>query len=301
MRVGFEKVHMSTYKKLVRDANIIIRKKSTVQKDKYKKALINQNISVEEKKRKLTKGLHELILHAFSVHNSKKAIQNAKLNVRLIRNIIDKLKTINNYLEENFLKELGIIKKSLIVQAIKSKTPEKFLEKKRGLSKNYIDKIEHTVYQLMKEIIFFDEKLLKKYKKKEIKVTKKEKLEIKDLENILRTQSELLDALEAKIPPPSKIKQKLFKKEIFNKWIPFVFALLSSFEAEYQKEQLIFAKINKNSRLSKKITRKIKHVIKEKEKMLKIRERRALSMKKLGKITDDYRNVFHEYMSAAGL
>ena len=153
----------------------------------------------------------------------------------------------------------------------------------------------------MKEIIFFDEKLLKKYKKKEFKVTKKEKLEIKDLENILRIQSELLDALEAKIPPPSKIKQKLFKKETFNKWIPFVFALLSSFEAEYQKEQLIFAKINKNSRLSKKITRKIKHVIKEKEKMLKIRERRALSMKKLGKITDDYRNVFHEYMSAAGL
>ena len=126
MRVGFEKVHISTYKKLVRDANNIVRKKSTIQRDKYKKALISQNLSVEEKKRKLTKGLHELILNAFSAQNNKKAIQNAKQNARLIRNIIDKLKTINNYLEENFLKELGITKKSVIIQASRQKHRKNF-------------------------------------------------------------------------------------------------------------------------------------------------------------------------------
>jgi len=132
-------------------------------------------------------------------------------------------------------------------------------------------------------------------------VVKTEKLGIKDLEKILKIQSELLDALEAKIPPASKVKAKLFKKDIFNRWIPMVFALLSSFEAEYQKEALIFSKIKENDRLRKKIDNKIKHVISEKEKLLKIQEKRVLEMKGFGKISDDYRQTFHEYVSAASL
>ena len=80
-----------------------------------------------------------------------------------------------------------------------------------------------------------------------------------------------------------------------------VFALLSSLEAEYGKEGIIFSKIKKNSRLRKKIENKIKHVVNEKEKILKLKEKRALAMKSFEKISDDYRQTFHEYVSAASL
>ncbi len=190
----------------------------------------------------------------------------------------------------------------MIVKAIKSNTPTKYLEKSsRVLSKEYIDKIEHVVYELIQKIILFDKKLLKDYRKRKIKIISKEKVWIKDLENILKIESELLDTLEAKIPPASKVKTKLFKKEVFNRWVPMLFALLSSFETEYGKEALIFSKIKKNNKLRKKIEKKIKHIANEKEKLLKIKEKRALAMKSFGKISDDYRQTFHEYVSAASL
>ncbi|MAE42396.1 hypothetical protein CMO93_01380 [Candidatus Woesearchaeota archaeon] len=305
MRVGLEKRYISTYKNIVREANKAIKKaKFKVSRSKYEKALLTNNISIENKKKRLAKYLHELIISSFSINPkqvNKKSIENLRQNIFLMREIIHKIKSINNYLEESFLKELGIIKKSLTIKALKSKKPEKYLEQARGLSKDYVGKIEHTVYTLMQEIIFFDKKLLRGYAKKEINAIKKEKIEIKDLKKILIIESELLDALEAKIPPANKVKAKLFKKETFNRWIPLVFALLSSFETEHQKEQLIFSKLKNNSRLRKKIENKIKHIVNEKEKILKIKEKRALSMEKLGKISDDYRQVFHEYVFAAGL
>ena len=111
------------------------------------------------------------------------------------------------------------------------------MEKSRkALSKEDIAKIEHTVYELMQKIIFFDRKLLKGYKKKEIKIIEAEKIEINGLEKTLFVESELLDTLEAKIPPAKKIKARLFKKNMFNSWAPMVFALLSAFETEYGKE-----------------------------------------------------------------
>ena len=133
----------------------------------------------------------------------------------LIRQILHKIKSINNFLEESFLRDLGIIKKSLVVKAIKSNKPTKYIKGNAGtLSKQYIGKIEHTVYELMHRIIFFDKKLLKKYKKGEVRIIGKEKLGIKDLENTLKIESELLEALEAKIPPSSLIKKKLFKTSL---------------------------------------------------------------------------------------
>jgi hypothetical protein len=240
-----------------------------------------------------------LSVNAKKVNN--KALSKFKENIPLMRVIIYKIKSINNYLEESFLRDLGIIKKSLIVKAIKSKNPVKYLEKTgKVLSKKDIGRIEHAVYELMQEIIFFDKKILKDYKKKEVKVIGAEKLGIKDLEKILKAQSELLDALEAKIPPGKKVKAKLFGKEVFNKWVPMVFALLSGFEAEYEKEKLIFSKIKKNDRLRKRIENKIKHVVNEKESVLKIKEKRALAMKSF-KVSDDYRQTLHEYVSAASL
>tara|TARA_Y100000310_G_scaffold318878_1_gene373459 strand:+ start:23864 stop:24766 length:903 start_codon:yes stop_codon:yes gene_type:complete len=300
MRVDVEKRHIDSYEKLAKEANKAIKKANLKpQKARYRKVLLSTNISVESKKKRLAKILYELIIATFS--DKKNSIKRLKENTSIIRQIIHKIKAINNYLEESFLRDLGITKKSLIVKAVKFKKPEKYLEKQgRVLSKDYINKIEHTVYELIQKVIFFDKKLLKKYSKKKIRIVKTEKLGIKDLEKTLKIESELLDALEAKIPPSKKVKAKLFKKELFNRWVPMVFALLSSFEAEHQKETLVFSNIKKNEKLRNKIEDKIKHVINEKEKLLKIKEKRALEMKNL-KVSDDYRQTFHEYVSAASL
>ena len=99
---------------------------------------------------------------------------------------------------------------------------------------------------MIKKIIFFDKNLLRGYKKKEVKVVKPEKLNVRDLEKILKAESEILEALEAKIPPASMVKVKLFTQDIFNRWIPMVFALLSAFETEYGKEMMIFSRIKKS-------------------------------------------------------
>ena len=302
MRVVIEKSHIDSYGQIVREANKAIKNTLKAKKGKYERVLLQKDVSVENKKKKLVKNLHELIISTFSIDINKKIkVDNVKADIELIRYIIRKIDDINNYLEEDFLRELGIVKKSSIVKAIKSNNPEKYLEKsERVLTKNDINKIEHTVYELMHRIIFFDKKLLKDYKKREIKVIETEKLEIKDLEKILKLESEFLETLEAKIPPPRSVKARLFKKGIFNLWVPMVFALLASFETEYAKERIIFSKMKKNNKLRKKIENKINHVINEKERVLKIKEKRALSMG-FGKITDDYRQTYHEYVSAASL
>ena len=77
--------------------------------------------------------------------------------------------------------------------------------------------------------------------------------------------------------------------------------MLAAFETECNKENSIFLKVKANDKLRKKIEKKIKHVIKEKEKLLKIKEKRALEMKTFGNINDGYRQTFHEYVSAASL
>jgi hypothetical protein len=300
MRVGVEKRHIDSYKSIAREANSRAGKQFAATRQKYERTLSSRDISAENKKKRLHRHLHELIINTFSAKVSKSRLDKTRSSMLLIRSIIQKIKTINSYVEESLLRELGVIKTSMVAKALKSKHPEKYLEKERGLSKEYVGKIEYTVYRLMYEIVFFDEKLIKDYRKKEARVTGKEKIEIKDLSKILITESELLDALEAKIPPPSRISLKLFNKENFNSWVPWVFALLASFESEYQKEQLILAKVKKNSRLRKKIDNKIKHVIKEKERMLKLKEKRVLLMSRVEK-GNAYRQLFREYVSAAGL
>jgi len=304
MRVDIEKRHIAGYEKIAREVNRAVKKTTLkAKKSKYAQAVVQKDISVENKKKKLAKNLHELIISTFSVNINKKiATDSLKANIEMIRYIIHKIKSINNYLEEDLLRELGVIKKSLIVKAVKSGTPARYLEQSaRVLTENDISRIEHTVYEMIHKIIFFDKKLLKDYKSGEIKVIKTEKLGIRNLEKILRAESELLEILEAKIPPPNKVKAKLFTKKIFSSWVPMVFALLSAFETECNKENSIFLNIKANDKLRKKIEKKIKHVIKEKEKLLKIKEKRALQMKTFGNINDGYRQTFHEYVSAASL
>jgi len=300
-----EKRYLDSYKRIVSEANRL--PKNNLKGKNLKSALSSQNISVERKKQQLMKLLHSIILSTLSFDSNsasgrKKALAKLKNNSQAIRLTIHKLKSINNYLEEAFLRELGLVKKPLVVRAASSRSPEKFLEKERKtIDKNYLGLIEHTIYKLMHEIVFFDEKLFKNYSQKEVKVINKEKLEIKDLKNILKRQSELFDALEAKMPPKNNIKSMMFTKQNFHKWAPLAFALLSSIEAECGKENSIFLMVKRNKSLRAKIEKKIRYVAKEKEKMLKLKEKRILAMEKIGKIEDDYRNAFHDYVSASSL
>ncbi len=306
MRVGIEKRHIGSYERIAREANKAVRSGLKVNIRKCQKALLQQDISAEGKKKRLAKILHELIITTFSLDagkiRGKKTIENIKPNISLIRDVIQKIKAINNYIEEGLLKEIGMIKSPWIIKALKSGNPVKYLEKsRRALSKTDIGKIEHTVYELMQKIIFFDRKLLKGYKKKEVNVIQGEKLEIRDIESILFSESEILDALEAKIPPAKKFKARLLKKSVFNRWVPMVFALLSSFETEHSKETEIFSKVKSSNKLRKKIESKIRHIANEKEKMLRIQEKRALAMESFEKISDEHRQAFHEYVSAANM
>lgn len=301
MRVGIEKRYLESYKNVARDANRLLRGKKPISKAVYERTISTREISIEKKKASLAKALHDLVLHTFSADIKKgkaKTLRRIKNNVSLIRSIIQKLKDINNYLEDAMLAEMGVIKKSLTLKALGSRDPERFLEKQRGLPKAYIRSIEDIVARLMHEIIFFDEKLLKGYKQKEMHAIQAEKIQIKDLEHVLRAQTALLDALEAKIPPESKVRMRLLSRETFNRWIPYMFALLASFDAEHNKEKLIFSRFSGNKILKRSIGAKIKHIVKEKEKMLKLREKRESSM---SKISDDYRRLFHDYISASGL
>jgi len=307
MRVDIEQRHLDSYKSIAQDANKALKSQNAAKTGKYKNLVEQRDISVEHKKEKLAKSLHELVIILFSINISeansrKRAVKIFKANIDLIRSIIKKIESINHYLEESLLKEIGIIKSSLVVEAAGAKNPVKYLESRgRILPKEYTGKLEHAVYEMMQKIIFFDKKLIKDYSKKEIRVIGNEKLEIKGLQKALLLQTELLEALEAKMPPSAKVKPRLFTKAVFNYWAPMVFALLSSFETEYGQEKEIFLIVKKNNALRRKIESKIKQVIAEKGKILKIKEKRALSMGGLKSIDNDYRQAFHEYISAASL
>ena len=213
----------------------------------------------------------------------------------ILRAIVDKLRSINHYLEESFLKEIGVIKKKV---NIPSKNSKKISLK--NLGKKDLEKLEHTVYKLIEKVIFLDKKLLKGYKKKEESIVKSKNIQSKDIESVLKKESEILMHLEAKLPPVGKINSNLIKNKVIHNWVARVFALLSSFENEYQKENLIFRKLKSSESLRKKINKKIKNILKEKEKLLRLKEKRALSMKQLN-IDNEWRIIFHHFNAASRL
>jgi len=108
MRVGLEKRYIDNYKKIAKESNKAIKKKVSFKapRSKYEKALLSNNISVENKKKKLSKYLHKLIIYTFSINvnqiKKKDLTDNLKQNIHLIRLITQKIKAINNYLESPF-------------------------------------------------------------------------------------------------------------------------------------------------------------------------------------------------------
>jgi len=308
MRVEIDKIHKDSYTRLAEEVNKFVSRFKVGNYKKiqsYESLLLNRDISVEKKKKALIERLHRLIVKTFSidlsrVKSEKKILGVLKGNIKILRNFVHKLKDINYYLEESFLAELGLIKKSLSVY--KRKNPEKLIEvTKFSLSKKYLDKLEHTTYKLIERVILFDKNLLKSYKSKEEEISSKERGGIKDINKILERQSELLNHLEAKLPPPSKIKPLLLKKGIFNQWTPRVLALLATFEGEYKKEGLIFKKLKNNEKMKQLINKKIKSLEKEKASLIRIKQKRLLNMTKLGRLDDELGLMFREFNAVKNL
>ncbi len=281
MRVAINQKHLSLNKRLANEANKLIRSfnyKNYVKVENIDDILLKRDITIENKKRILIKKLHNAIVTTFSIDKNrfnKKAFDSLKKRLHSIRKIILKLRSINYYLETIFLEELRFSK-------IKMKNKSSKLNQQTALARNELEALEYAAYKLIEEVIALDKKVLGEYIVKEEKVISKEKIEIKELDLLLRKESELLEHMEAKLPPPKAATITLVKEPIFTHWVARLFALLSYLENLYTKEAKVFVKIKKNKKLRAKISKKIIHLIKEKSKLLKIMEEKAISMKKFG-------------------
>lgn len=298
MKIKIEERWIKTFNKIVNDINKLVKKPLPYIKSKrYERLLTKKDTSIEEKKALLIKELHNLIIKAFSIKENKlKKSETPKIKeyLNFARKIVDKLRDINYYLETTFLYEIGLSKR-LPIKIQKMNINQNYLTKKD------LEKLEFVVYKLIEKIIIFDNKLLKRFEKKEERIIKEKELEIKDLNRLLKKESDILRHLEAKLPPPDKIEYKLFKRPFFDHWAPRVLALLTAFEHLYQKEIEIFNKLKKNRILKSKIETKIKHLIKEKEEAFKLREARILTSEKITKLDKEWEGSLHSWYTVTRL
>jgi len=298
MTVVLTKKHFSLNEKLAKESNIISRNFNI---DRYLKIknidaiLLKRDISVEKKKKVLMKELHESIANAFSIDKeklNKKVFESLKKRLNNIRRTIIKLRTINYYLETAFLEEL----KTLKIKAIKDSK----LRTQNTLARDELEALEFTTYKLIEEVVMLDKRLLKEYNKKAKMVISEGKVEIKDFEPILKKQSELLEHLEAKLPPSKAASIVLLKEPVFTHWVARIFALLSYLEHIYYKEIYVFSKLKKNKLLKIKINKKIVYLVREKSKLINVMEEKASSMKKFG-IDDDFKKELHQLTTTIAL
>jgi hypothetical protein len=308
MRVEVDKTHKASYTKLAAEINKYAKR---FKPGNYKIAkgyggiLLDKDVSVEKKKKDLTERLHELVVRTFSIdlnklYSKRVALNTLKGNIKVLREFVNKLRDINYYLEENFLAELGLIKRSL--RLYKHKNPEKLIERASfSLDKKYLNKLEHTTYKLIEKVIIFDKQLLNGYKSKGKEVVTEEGVWVKDINKILKRQSELLAHMEAKLPPPSKVKPLLLTKNIFSQWASTLLALLAAFESECKKERAVFQQLKKNGRARRIINKKIKSLEKEKADLIKIKQERAMDMTVFGSLDDELRLMFHEFNAIKNL
>ncbi|MBS3097559.1 hypothetical protein J4209_02065 [Candidatus Woesearchaeota archaeon] len=309
MAISIEKKHAEIYAKVADEANKASKRFSNkgykTKPTVYEKLLNKKDVTIEKKKKELADNLHKLIVKTFSVCikkiKTKKIIEDLKTNLKLLRLLIDKLGDINYYLETVFLEEIGQIKVKGLKSLDKKNLKELSAKEREHVPKKELEKIEFTVYKLIEKSIFLDKKLLDEYKTKEEKIVEQKKVGLKDLESLLKKESELLCHIEAKLPPPSKVRGLLLEETTFSHWASRVLALLVAFENEYEKEKIIFNEIKKNNKTKRRIDKKIKHLIKEKWDLLKIKEKKALSMEEVGEIEEEHLRRFHHWASTSAL
>lgn len=155
-----------------------------------------------------------------------------------------------------------------------------------ALARDELEALEYAAYNLIGEVVMLDKRLLKEYAHRERKAVREEKAGAKDIGLILKKESELLEHLEAKLPPPKSASMELMKEPKFTDWVARVFSLLSYLECIYSEESAVFSRLKKNRAANIRISRKITHLTEEKSKLLEIMEEKEISMK-ASKIDDE--------------
>ena len=299
MRVVISQGHLSLNERLAEEANRLAKNFKNKEYSKIEDMdamLLKRDISVEEKKRILLKKLHILIIETFSVDKKKlgkKTFECMKNRLHIIRKIITKLRSINYYLETAFLKELSLSK-------IKAGDKSPSLRQHETLSKGELEALEYTSYKLIGKVVALDRKLLRGYSGRGASIIKKEKIEAKNLGSILSKQSDLLEHLEAKLPPPTAATIALAKEPVFTHWVARIFALLAYVEHLYKKESIIFSELKRSKAKRDKITRKISHLAAEKSKLIRIMEEKLASMKTYA-IGNELKRELHNFATTANL
>lgn len=237
--------------------------------------LLKRDISVEKKKSILIQKLHAAIVGAFSIDKkkfNKKAFDSLKKRLHNIRKIVIKLRSLNYYLETTFLEDLKLAKIKTENQGLK-------LHQQSTIARDELEALEYIAYGLIGKVVMLDKRLISEYSSKEKRILEKEKIEIKDLGYVLKKESEILEHLEAKLPPPKAASMTLLKEPIFTHWIARVFSLLSYLEHLHNKEFMVFSRLKKNKAIRTKIDKKIVHLTKEKSKLIRVLEEKAVSIK----------------------
>ena len=291
MRVVISQGHISLSRQLARESNKLagnFNNEDYSRIENIDNLLLKRDISVEKKKNLLINKLHESIAKAFSINKrnfSKKNFDSLRKKLHNIRRIVLKLRSINYYLETAFLSGLKLAK-------IRIKDKNSNLMRQENLAADELEALEFTAYRLMGEVVVLDKRLLKGYAHREKKVLKEERTDAKDLGLLLKKESELLEHLEAKLPPPKAATIKLVKEPAFTHWVARVFALLSYLEHLCRKEAAIFSKLKRNKSAKNMINKKILHLLEEKSKLLRIMEEKTISMKRLrtGSLKRELRN-----------
>lgn len=299
MRVVLNQKHLSLNKRLAKEVNKLAKRfnnKAYSKIENIENTLLRRDISVEKKKGILAKKLHEHIVRAFSINKNKfnkKSFDLLKKRLHNIRRIIIKLRSINYYLETTFLEDLKLSK-------IKISDKDSRLSGQNALARDELEVLEYTTYKLIGEVIMLDKKLLKEYSHKGEIIEKKEKIEAKGIGLTLRKESELLEHLEAKLPPPKAASIALLKEPLFTHWAARIFALLSSIEHMCIKEKMIFSKLKKNKAVKMKINKKITHLMQEKSKLVNIMQEKATAMAKF-RLDNNLKKELHNLTTAISL
>ena len=298
MRVDISRKHLSLNERLARESNNLagrFNSKNYSKAENIEGMLLKRGISVERKKGILIKKLHELVVKAFSIDKrkfSKKSFDSLKKRLHSIRRITIKLRSINYYLETAFLDDLKDSKIKIGNENIKLQ--------KSALAGDELEALEYTAYKLISEVVMLDKRLLSEYAHREKRVVKEEKADTKSIGSVLKKESELLEHLEAKLPPPKSATMDLMKEPVFTHWVARIFAILSYLEHMHSKEAEIFSKLKKNKAVKAKISKKIMHLSKEKSKLIGIMEEKLASMKKF-RIDNKFRKELHNLTTTINL
>lgn len=293
MRVVISRGHLDINKKLAKELNNLAKNfnhRNYSKIENIDRILLKRDISVERKKEILLKSLHASLAKAFSANKGKlnrQALESLKARLANIRKIINKLRSINYYLETTFFQDIRI-------SGVKIPYSSQRLAHKQALARDELEALEYMAYQLIGKAIMLDKKLLQEYSKKKRRVIEKEKHELNGLSWVLAKETELLEHLEAKIPPMSAANANLLKEPLFSHWISRIFALLGYLEHVYSKEKCILRQLKKNKDVKSRIEKKISHLIKEKSGLLRIMEHKAASIEKLG-LSSKFKAGLHNF------